>query len=394
MRSHLSSILSYIFIYFILYIALPYSSHLAAAEPKSTSLNSSERLSSSKYVQPPKKSFKSATDQQPTVPVNVGRLSDTLISIVPGVIVHGAGHWYRGDITSGKNIFILEGLSLLTLVSAYFIDTQVNAPPQVSSATEWLYHVGSVVFVMTWLTDVIGSFRGDQPARRINQHSRFMHVAAGYRYQADPQRSLNHHIISEVQYQGDRWSGHALFNWESGGKLAGVSGELDAWIYRRTPKRLIFPSGLKLGSTLKRWAWLREDLVQWLVVPFLEAHLSLETISSGLKSFSFYHRVGFGWERFDLAPISDIEDESPALINYPLILQSGILVKPSPSIKIGVSIIQDSTLDVRPLNEDHLFWAAHAKIRQSRKVSLEAKALWGEDWSMWLLVAFNLEKDS
>ena len=327
---------------------------------------------------------------EPAVPVNIGRLSDTLISIVPGVIAHGAGHWYRGDIESGKKILLLEGISLATLIGAYTVDHLAQTSDTIPSAgVKWLYHVGGVLFVTTWLTDLIGSFRGDQQ-RRVSDKSRTpFRAATGYRYQDDPQRGLNHHIINQLTYAGRRWHGEVHFDWESQGKLAGLSAELDSWVYQYRDPRFHLPSGLRFGGTLKRWAWLQEDLIQWVASPFIEGDLSLELISSGLRSFTFTHRVGLGWERFDLSPVLGRQESATPLIDFPLSLRSGVNVRPSDLFEMEVAIIQDSTLDLRPMNEDHLFWTAMLSYQQTERVTLDATVMWGEDWSMWLLVSFK-----
>ena len=86
-----------------------------------------------------------------------------MVALIPGSLVHGAGHWYRGDLKSSQRILFLEGASLLALLSAYSMEHSLDQEKAFNrSSTQWFYHIGGVLFVTTWLADIIGAFRGDQ----------------------------------------------------------------------------------------------------------------------------------------------------------------------------------------------------------------------------------------
>ena len=328
-----------------------------------------------------------------TVPVNIGRLSDTLIALFPGSIIHGAGHWYRGDYHSARKMMYLEGISLLSLLTAYTLKNVTNQSNPINKrSTRWFYHLGSVLFVTTWLTDLIGSFRGDQINQRYQFSDTLTRFSAGYRYQDDPQKNLNHHVLAQFDFNLKSWQGLLAIDWESGGRLLGLSTELVDWVYEYDHPDAFHISGIRLGTQVRRWAWLYEDLTQWLILPFIEGELGLDLLSAGLKSFAFYHRIALGWERFDLAPVIGSDQTNEILTAYPLVLDSGLIIRPSSDVLLTLSIKQDRTQDLRPINENHLFWGGELILKQSDQVDLNTKFLWGEDWSMWITVAFKLGK--
>jgi hypothetical protein len=331
----------------------------------------------------------------PEVTVNIGRLSDTLVAIAPGILLHGAGHWYRGDFESSKKILYLEGISVISLIAGYSMEQFVDqSSPITRSGTQWLYHMGGVLFLTTWLADIVGSFRGDQ-SQQLGVNKRVKsQFSSGYRYQSDTQKNLNHHLVAQLKLSTPSWSTLAAIDWESEGKLAGISAEIEHRLVSYLPQHILNPSNLYFGVHFRRWAWLHEDLTQWIIAPFLEGEVALDLISTGLKSFALSHRVSVAWERFDLAPITGQSHQNESLIDYPLILDSGLLVNLNSDLRLNLSIMQDSTLDLRPLNENYFFWKASLNLRQTEQVDLNAKIISGEDWSMWVTVSFNLDKRS
>lgn len=330
---------------------------------------------------------------KPEVPVNIGRLSDTLVALFPGALVHGAGHWYRGDFKSSQRIIFLEGVSLLALLSAYSMEQSLDQDTAFNrSSTQWLYHIGGVLFVSTWFADVIGSFRGDQYYSKRKYQGINSRFSTGYRYQNDPQRSFNHHLIAQLDFDYRKWQFDLGLDWESNAKLAGLYGSIQHQSYSHLAQNSLHPSFVNLGVFTKRWVWLQEGLTQWLVSPFVYGGLSLDLLSRGLKSFTLFHKFSIAWEQYILSPIASLPNSEATIRAFPLILDSGLIYSFHDDFSLSVSIMQDSTQDIRPLNENHVFWRSEMKVRQSEKLDLKADFMLGEDWSMWITLSFKLGK--
>ena len=375
-------------------------SHAEKANSISSPTTSDPKLEELNTEKKPTRSFirsskDSARQDSPEIPVNIGRLSDTLVALLPGALIHGAGHWYRGDLKSSQRILFLEGASLLALLSAYSMEHSLDQEKAFNrSSTQWFYHIGGVLFVTTWLADIIGAFRGDQFQKEALVKGIKSQFSSGYRYQNDPQRSFNHHLIAQLELSYQRWALNLGLDWESNAKLAGLHATVQNRTFNYLPNGSLQPSSIHLGLFTKRWVWLQEGLTQWLVAPFIYGELSLDLLSKGLKSFSLFHKFSVAWEQYTLAPISSLPNSDETIYSFPMILDSGLIFNLSRNFMFSFSIMQDRTLDIRPLNEDHFFWRSEIKVRQSEKLDLNAKFIVGDDWSMWLTLNFQLGQKS
>ena len=79
-------------------------------------------------------------------------------ALVPGLVVHGAGHFYAGDKTAG---WVLVGGEVLSLcLIAYASRVRSDYKPLASDLddeTETIGYFGLGLFVGTWIYDVIGA---------------------------------------------------------------------------------------------------------------------------------------------------------------------------------------------------------------------------------------------
>ena len=129
------------------------------------------------------------------------------------------------------------------------------------------------------------------------------------------------------------------------------------------------------------------------MIPQIEGTIGLHHLSSGLRGYALFHRVGLGWERFSLAPLPQSSPENSSLLSYPLIMESGLKIRPYSSLMIGFSLIEDNTLDMRPNNQAGLFWGGTVLFQQTDQVAININALWGDDWSTWIMLSFSQERE-
>lgn len=105
--------------------------------------------------------------QQMEDSIGVGRTNSTKLknpnkaifyAVVPGFFVHGAGHFYAGEKTTGWMLVAGEVLSLGMMtyaVGAGFAASMGGAPP--SNDDDMIGIAGAILFISTWVYDIAGS---------------------------------------------------------------------------------------------------------------------------------------------------------------------------------------------------------------------------------------------
>src|SRR5690606_25718925 len=84
-------------------------------------------------------------------------------SIVPGVLVHGAGLWGAGDRRTAHRLLVVEGLGLSLVAVGGGVLAASGGSRRVSTLTIPLIVSGSGLFVLSWLADIYGSAVGGRP---------------------------------------------------------------------------------------------------------------------------------------------------------------------------------------------------------------------------------------
>ena len=134
------------------------------------------------------------------------RTLPTAAAVVPGLVVHGAGHFALGEPQTAKNLLLMEGVGLglfltggltivLTGASRYFV-----APA--ASATM----LGFGLFSTSYLADIYGSLSsdGDAALSRYRSPSRW-ETELGYRRVQDPEFAYRDFLVERVSRQVGRF---------------------------------------------------------------------------------------------------------------------------------------------------------------------------------------------
>ncbi len=145
------------------------------------------------------------------------RALPTAVAIVPGVAVHGAGHFARGGAATARRLLLMEGIGLgmflgggatlfLTGASRYFV-----AP----AATVTIAGFG--LFSTSYLADIYGTVTrdGDAALSRQRGPARF-ETELGYRRVYDPQFAYTDFMVERVSRQigAFRLSPSGWFSWK------------------------------------------------------------------------------------------------------------------------------------------------------------------------------------
>lgn len=118
------------------------------------------------------------------------RLLPVAAALVPGVILHGAGHFAAGDRQVARRLFALEGIGLGLFAAGGVPLLVTGASRHYSGPTVAFLVSGIGVFGLSWLADIYGSAAGDSRAGApptISPGSLVpLELSAGYGYVYDP----------------------------------------------------------------------------------------------------------------------------------------------------------------------------------------------------------------
>ncbi len=126
-----------------------------------------------------------------------GRALPTVVAIVPGVLLHGSGHYAAGDKKTAYRLMALQGIGLgLMMVSGAALrfsggsryGNEITIPTLVT---------GAGVFINTGLADLYGSASGGRTTRFHDAPD--MAASLGYGYVEDPQFSYGHFSVVEAE---------------------------------------------------------------------------------------------------------------------------------------------------------------------------------------------------
>ncbi len=123
----------------------------------------------------------------------------TVAAIVPGLLLHGAGHYVAGEKKTAKKLLLWEGIGIgLMAVSAATIGFS-GASRYGNEVTIPLLIAGSGIFLNTAFADIYGSATGGRESRY--QAPVPMTVSLGYGYVYDPQFSYANFSIAAARVQ-------------------------------------------------------------------------------------------------------------------------------------------------------------------------------------------------
>lgn len=126
------------------------------------------------------------------------------LSIFPGIIVHGSGHYAAGDRETAKDLLILEGISLASFMIPAYSLLETGASRKVTPAAVPVMTASAGAFLLSWFADVYGSFSGDGRTggyRRTGKPA----VNFGVTYINDPQFEYSSFATTSFDYYHRAW---------------------------------------------------------------------------------------------------------------------------------------------------------------------------------------------
>jgi hypothetical protein len=110
---------------------------------------------------------------------------------VPGVLLHGSGHWVAGDKKMAKRLLVLQGIGM-GLAAVGGLTIGVTGGSDESMPGLFLLLPGGGLVVLSWLADIYGTAGGPRIHGKPDQGAYDMDVELGYAYVHDPQFAFSH----------------------------------------------------------------------------------------------------------------------------------------------------------------------------------------------------------
>ncbi len=124
-----------------------------------------------------------------------GSLAGGLIAVVPGALVHGAGHWYVGDRPTAVRLLLAELTGVVLVVGSELLGAATNDSGELGAPRRVLTHAGGLLFVGSWAADIVGSFKGAESFAPDSTRLEHTALGIGYRFTNDPLSPARHHIV-------------------------------------------------------------------------------------------------------------------------------------------------------------------------------------------------------
>jgi hypothetical protein len=125
-------------------------------------------------------------------------------ALVPGVLVHGSGHFVAGDKSTARRLLLMEGIGLGMAAVGGATLGLTGANRHINGSSIPLLVSGIGVFAASWVADIYGvSTRG---STQVADADRQVAVSLGYGYVRDPLFAYNHFAVTEGLVRLERFS--------------------------------------------------------------------------------------------------------------------------------------------------------------------------------------------
>jgi len=125
------------------------------------------------------------------------------LSILPGILVHGSGHYFTGNKDTGLDLLILEGVSLGVGVSSLVAFAYLGAAAPFCPVLIPLMIFGAVTFVSSWLFDILGTAGVSGSLKEGFPYIRSL-FELSFGYQQDYQSPYNSFLEGRYQFAKGR----------------------------------------------------------------------------------------------------------------------------------------------------------------------------------------------
>lgn len=312
------------------------------------------------------------------------------LAVAPGLLLHGVGHLYIGEYQTAWQLLAAELLGAALVVGGLLMEQPAQGSGPSGGIRRAMIHTGSVLFVASWLADVLGSFKGASqfdPDIRATQGSR---LGIAYRYTDDIVTPFRHHLVLNFTLDTGWFYLRPLIDLESGNSLRQFQIDLGTRFYRGVDPR----NHLLFGVRMRRLENEAFSYAAMGLMGYLEGRFDVGRWLPNLRNLYIFSRAGYGYEGLSFA---EHEAQTPRLFadielhDTYLMIHSGLGLNLGRQTHFEMSLAQDPSRDLRPfaaLGGGFLeFSLAH---QQSESLEIELTTTLGDAFGIWLGLGFGL----
>jgi hypothetical protein len=217
-------------------------------------------------------------------------------AIVPGLLVHGSGHFVAGDTRTGYRLLALEGIGLGTLALGFVPIVATGASRRIVGPAAALSVAGAGLFVISALADLYGVLAPVGGVGASSGEAPVFGAEAGYRYVYDPVFARRHFAFYALDYRPGAWRLHpsAWFG------LEGTTSRLRFPVAFRFagPKpspapRSVDGSYLDVEAAVTRHAEIEDRFITTTVEVSVEGRVDMQRVAPSLAGS--FAELGVGW---------------------------------------------------------------------------------------------------
>lgn len=148
-----------------------------------------------------------ANASQPPPEDDLNRAAAIATAIFPGVIVHGTGHWVRGEPQTARRLLYMEGAGIGLILLGGIPIVLSGASRRLVGPAAALVASGVGFFGISMLADLYGVAAPEGGTGQPQRWAPFIETRLGYRYVYDPQFSYRSFLFNGIDL---RWQAFRL----------------------------------------------------------------------------------------------------------------------------------------------------------------------------------------
>lgn len=220
------------------------------------------------------------------------RVKGVVGSIIPGVLLHGSGHYLMGEKETGKKILKIEGYSFLTGVSSLVALGLLGNADETSGVLIPISMLSFGTFAATWLFDVIGT-TGLSNQLSVGQHPyKQSFVNFSYSQQDNNQSPYYTFYSGRLQYGNNQFFAQVNTEVEESLDYREFAFKGGYNIMQKDYTNLYVIPESKYRYSTEGFSIAQFDLQ-------LEMDINLAKLSNTLKNVYFVNTIGYGNSQFN-----------------------------------------------------------------------------------------------
>ncbi len=217
-------------------------------------------------------------------------------AVVPGLVVHGSGHFVAGDPDTGYRLLAIEGIGLGMLAAGFVPIFATGASRRIIGPAAALSIAGAGLFAISALADLYGVIAPEGGAGAPSRGAPAIEADVGYRYVYDPVFAYRNFVVYGLDWRAGSFRTHpsAWFSLEENVSRVRVPASLRIV----GPKPAPLPeasdgSYLDVEGAFTRHADLVDRFVTTTGELSVQGRLDMERVAPSLTGS--FAELGFGW---------------------------------------------------------------------------------------------------